>query len=105
MNHGSPAFDLDLLGFRVWREGMPIPLTRAEGAVLVCLARRPGHVIPRSDLLERAGIRGSRSLSVHVCRLRRKLNDWEGKYLETVRKVGYRLNLPALELPDLPELG
>ncbi|MEK7280766.1 MAG: helix-turn-helix domain-containing protein, partial [Chloroflexota bacterium] len=79
-------------------DGIPVPLTRAERDILQCLANMPGHVISRSDLSEGVKIRGGRSLDIHVCRLRRKLDDSKGSYIETIPKVGYRLNSTATGL-------
>ncbi len=75
-------------------EGKPLDLTLTEFRILHLLARRPGWVFTRYQLVESA--RGEdaevtdRSVDVHIVSLRRKLGA-AGKHIETVRGVGYRL--------------
>ncbi|MBK8230700.1 MAG: response regulator transcription factor [Candidatus Eisenbacteria bacterium] len=74
-------------------EGEPIDLTLTEFRILHLLARRPGWVHSRDQIIE--AIRGEdypvtpRSVDVHIAGLRKKLGS-QGKYLTTVRGVGYR---------------
>ena len=74
--------------------GEPVTLTRTEFRVVALLARRPGRVFTRSQIVQ--GTQGDdvvvtdRSVDVHVVSLRRKLGG-AGRYLQTVRGVGYRL--------------
>jgi two-component system phosphate regulon response regulator PhoB len=71
----------------------PIDLTYTEFQVLTILARRPGWVFTRSQIVD--GVRGSdypvtdRSVDVQIVGLRKKLGSY-GKFIETVRGVGYR---------------
>jgi len=71
----------------------PVELTFTEFQVLLLLARRPGWVFTRSQIVDL--VRGSdypvtdRSVDVQIVGLRKKLGAY-GKYLETVRGVGYR---------------
>ncbi len=68
-------------------------LTVTEFRVLYFLAGRPGWVFTRSQIVE--AVRGDgypvtdRSVDVQIVGLRKKLED-AGKYIETVRGVGYR---------------
>ena len=70
-----------------------IELTNTEFKVLHLLARRPGWVFTRYQIVDR--VRGEhypvteRSVDVQIVGLRRKLGD-VGEYIETVRGVGYR---------------
>jgi DNA-binding response OmpR family regulator len=72
-------------------------LTPAESALLVALARRPGAVLAREQLLEAVARRPDevyeRVVDVHVANLRRKLGDDAGEpwLIETVPSTGYRL--------------
>jgi len=72
-------------------------LTPGEAALLVALARRPGSVLAREQLLEAVARRPDevyeRVVDVHVANLRRKLGDdaadpW---LIETIPSTGYRL--------------
>ena len=73
--------------------GKPIELTFTEFQVLLILAKRPGWVFTRSQIVD--AVRGSdypvtdRSVDVQIVGLRKKLASF-GKYIETVRGVGYR---------------
>jgi two-component system phosphate regulon response regulator PhoB len=73
--------------------GKPAELTCTEFRILHFLARRPGWVFTRAQILDAA--RGQdivvtdRSVDVHVVSLRRKLGN-HGEYIETVRGIGYR---------------
>ena len=73
--------------------GKPVELSYTEFQLLCCLARRPGWVLSRSQIVDT--IRGNdypvtdRSVDVQIVGLRKKLGT-HGKYIETVRGVGYR---------------
>ena len=73
--------------------GKPVELTFTEFQLLHTLARRPGWVFTRSQIVD--AVRGSdypvtdRSVDVQVVGLRKKLGA-HGSYIETVRGVGYR---------------
>jgi two-component system phosphate regulon response regulator PhoB len=73
--------------------GEPLQLTFTEFQVLYFLARRPGWVFTRSQIVD--AVRGDdypvtdRSVDVQIVGLRKKLGDC-GDYIETVRGVGYR---------------
>lgn len=74
-------------------QGEPIELTYTEFRVLYCLARRPGWVYSRSQIVD--AVRGEgygvtdRAVDVQIVGLRKKLGAY-GKMIETVRGVGYR---------------
>ena len=73
--------------------GNAVNLTYTEFQVLSILARRPGWVFTRSQIVDM--VRGDdypvtdRSVDVQIVGLRKKLGDC-GRYIETVRGVGYR---------------
>lgn len=77
-------------------DGTVLPLPDREFDVLAILAANEGNVISRSALLTKlwgfAPDLKSRTLDVHVHRLRLRLKDLDGVHLETVFKVGYRFN-------------
>ena len=74
-------------------DGKHVDLTFTEFAVLNHLARRPGWVFTRYQIVD--AVRGTdypvtdRSVDVQIVGLRKKLGP-AGKYIETVRGVGYR---------------
>ncbi len=78
---------------RVVCEGAEVRLTRKEFALLAALARRPGRVAARRQLLDAVwGLDyygDTRTLDVHIRRLRAKLGACGG-CIETVVGVGYR---------------
>ena len=80
-------------------KGQRINVTSTEFRLLTFLARRPGWVFTRNQILD--GLHGDaynvveRSVDVLVVGLRKKLKS-AGKYIETVRGVGYRFAEYAL---------
>jgi DNA-binding response OmpR family regulator len=77
--------------------GRPVELTALEFAILETLARDPGVVLSRQQLLDAVWgvdfVGDDHVLEVHVGNLRRKLSDDPGRprFVETVRGIGYRL--------------
>jgi DNA-binding response OmpR family regulator len=88
---------LDVPMMRVMRDGVPVELTATEFQLLAALARHPGRVFTRSQLLD--AIHGvafeayERAIDAHVKNIRRKLepDSRVPRYLLTVYGVGYRL--------------
>jgi two-component system alkaline phosphatase synthesis response regulator PhoP len=74
-------------------EGRPLDLTATEFRLLQVLAKKPGWVFTRNQIIRL--VHGDdypasdRSVDVQVVSLRKKLGPY-GKFLETVRGVGYR---------------
>lgn len=89
---------LDLDGYRVTVAGRPLDLTFKEFEVLRFLASRPGRVFTRPTLLREVWgydfYGGTRTVDVHVRRLRAKLGPEHEGLIETVRGVGYRAAEP-----------
>jgi len=85
--------EIDLGRRSVLVSGQPVDLTYTEFQVLYILARRPGWVFTRSQIVD--AVRGDdypvtdRSVDVQIVGLRKKLGDCS-RYIETVRGVGYR---------------
>jgi two-component system response regulator MtrA len=92
--------EIDEAGFRATRDGRPIPLTTTEFRLLCELARHPGQVLTRDQLLEMVWgydyLGDSRLVDVAVQRLRAKVdaNPASPRMIATVRGVGYRLERP-----------
>jgi DNA-binding response OmpR family regulator len=87
---------LDPAAHRVWRDGIVIPLTAREFALLHYLMASAGDVVSRTELLEHVWDRNydgvSNVVDVHVASLRRKLGlPDRPASIETLRGVGYRI--------------
>ena len=78
--------------------GISIELTQTEFALLCVLAKRPGWVFSRTQLIDslRDGqqVITDRAIDVQIVNIRKKLGSC-GDYIQTVRGVGYRMK----ELP------
>ncbi len=84
---------LNLATYQVLVAGEPIDFTYLEYALLSFLVRHPGHTFSRDSLLQHVWgfdyYGGSRTVDVHVRRIRAKLGAELAQHLETVRGVGY----------------
>lgn len=91
---GPLELDLDRYSAR-WN-GEPVTLTVTEFLLLQSLARHPGHVKTRRQLMTDAyphdGFVSERTIDSHVKRLRRKFVERDGGFagIETVHGLGYR---------------
>lgn len=85
--------------------GKPLDLTFKEFELLRFLAQHPGRVFSREQLLSEVWgydyFGGTRTVDVHIRRLRAKLGELEG-FIGTVRNVGYRFNT-SLQDSDLAD--
>jgi DNA-binding response OmpR family regulator len=89
--------ELDLPRMRVTVAGRPVDLTATEFQLLAAMARQPGRIFTRAQLLD--AIHGvafesyERAVDAHVKNIRRKLepNPRQPRYLLTVYGVGYKL--------------
>ncbi len=86
---------IDTVALSVTKNGVEIPLTNKEYELLLLFAQNPGVALYRETIYER--IWGgdypcdSRTVALHVQRMRKKLGL--EKYLKTINKIGYRLEL------------
>ena len=84
---------IDRTRHEVLAGGEPVNLTFMEFRTLEILAGKPGRVFTRDQIVEK--VRGNeyvvtdRTVDVQIVSLRRKLGS-RGRYIETVRGVGYR---------------
>ena len=89
---------MDLTTYQLFEAGHPVTLTYKEYELLRFLMTHPGAVFNREQLLNRVWgynyYGGSRTVDVHVRRLRSKLSRAGHAYIETVRNVGYRFSQP-----------
>ena len=81
--------------YQVYVRGTPLDLTYKEFELLKFLAQRPGRVCDRDLLLREVWgydyYGGTRTVDVHIRRLRAKLGAEHETLIETIRNVGYRL--------------
>jgi DNA-binding response OmpR family regulator len=84
-------------------------LTRKEYELLALLVENAGEIIPRQILLLRVWgytneIR-TRTLDVHVRRLRKKLGSYAEEYIETIFGIGYRFQPFRISQRFAPGMG
>jgi len=90
---------LDMDKRQIRGRGGTTKLTPKECQLLVLFMTNPGKVLSRRFLMKRVWetdyVEDTRTLEVHICRLRRKIEKASGGSwcLKTVRGVGYRLEL------------
>jgi DNA-binding response OmpR family regulator len=81
--------------YQVYVRGRPLDLTYKEFELLKFLAQRPGRVCDRDLLLREVWgydyYGGTRTVDVHIRRLRAKLGVEHEALIETIRNVGYRM--------------
>lgn len=95
---------VDLAGHSATVGGLPLDLTAREFELLCHLARHPGWVYSRQELLEQVWgyeFGDPRVVTVHMANLRKKLDSAlpGSELIETVRNVGYKLVAPVTDHP------
>ena len=87
---------IDTEKYLVTLENKKIDLTFKELELLKVLATNPGRVFSRENLLKNIWdydyYGGTRTVDVHVRRLRRKIEDHKNNFIETIWNVGYKFN-------------
>ena len=95
--HGELVIDCDR--YEVTLKGRKVDLTYKEYELLKYLASNPGRVFSREALLrsvwEYDYFGGTRTVDVHVRRLRSKIDDVSYHFIETQWNVGYRFRTPG----------
>lgn len=86
--------EVDFNGRSATLDGRRLVLTRKECELLLMFVQNAGEIIPREVLLMRVwGLRQgtrTRTLDVHVCKLRKKLGLYGSQYIETTFRQGYK---------------
>lgn len=86
---------IDTSRYEVWVGQRQVSLTYKEYELLKLLVSEPGRVFTRDILLDQVWgynyFGGTRTVDVHIRRLRGKLDDPKHSFVETVRNVGYRI--------------
>lgn len=92
---------IDLQSYEVTMAGRRISLTYKEFQLLTLLASNPGRVYTREALLNQVWgydyLGGTRTVDVHIRRLRSKVEDPDHLFVETIWNVGYRFRDIASE--------
>ena len=90
---------IDLGRYEVSCRGRRVVLTFKEYQLLCLLAANPGRVYSRESLLSEIWgydyFGGTRTVDVHIRRLRSKIEDAGPAFIETVWNVGYRFRSPG----------
>lgn len=88
---------VNLATYQVRVDDAPVDLTYMEYSLLAFMATHPGRAYSRETLLRRVWgfdyVGGSRTVDVHVRRIRAKLGPQASSHIETVRGVGYLFRL------------
>jgi Transcriptional regulatory protein, C terminal len=83
---------------RLWLDGVEVPLAFQEFELLAFLVAHPATVFSRAELAAQVWHHefgdGSRTVDVHVSRLRAKLGPVYGRFLVTEYRVGYQYRPP-----------
>lgn len=86
--------EVDLAAGSLQVDARPVQLTRKEASLLAALVGNAGDIMSREVLLSRVWGYGpqirTRTLDVHIRRLRKKLGAYGDQYIETIFGVGYR---------------
>lgn len=89
---------IDTNGYTASLDGKPIDLAYKEFELLKYLVQHPGRVFTRAQLLQEVWgydyYGGTRTVDVHIRRLRAKLGSEYEHLIGTVRNVGYRFDPP-----------
>jgi DNA-binding response OmpR family regulator len=95
----SGELTVDVGGYTARLKGVPLDLTYKEFELLKYLMQHPGRVYTRDQLLQEVWgfdyYGGTRTVDVHVRRLRAKLGAEHEHLIGTVRNVGYRFDPPS----------
>ena len=96
---------VDTNGYTASLHGRPIDLAYKEFELLKYLVQHPGRVFTRAQLLQEVWgydyYGGTRTVDVHIRRLRAKLGGEYEHLIGTVRNVGYRFDPPDEESEEL----
>jgi DNA-binding response OmpR family regulator len=98
--------DVDFVSRSAALDSRPMVMTRKEYALLSLLVQNAAEIIPRDALLWIIWGYGpqirTRTLDVHIRRLRKKLGIYGETYIETIFGIGYRFQ-PLRQERSLPD--
>ncbi|MDI6871447.1 MAG: response regulator transcription factor [Bacillota bacterium] len=101
LDFGEGKLRIDLSERRVFREGEEVALTPTEFDLLAALARQPGRVLSRQQLVDQVmgyEFEGfDETIYAHIKNLRKKVerDPARPEFIQTVYGVGYRFVVPA----------
>lgn len=89
---------LDPATHQVWHDDEPVDLANKEFRILEYLMRNPNRVLTRTMIADRVWdyefLNVTNVIDVHIRSIRRKLGDaYPGSRIQTVRGVGYRIDM------------
>lgn len=91
------GISIDRNRYEVRLDGQEVHLSVTEFSILEYLANNPGFVYSRNQIIDSVKGNGyavtERSVDVQILGIRKKLGDY-GRYIETVRGIGYRMVAP-----------
>ena len=97
---------IDASAYTARVRGRALDLTYKEFELLKHLVQHPGRVLTRAQLLQEVWgydyYGGTRTVDVHIRRLRAKLGSEHDQMIGTVRNVGYRFDPRGLDATDAP---
>ena len=100
MKHQAGSLTLENQWLYLGDGQSPIKFNPKEARLMEVLMQHPGHVVNRAKLMREVWqtdyLGDTRTLEVHICWLRKKLEDdpTHPRLILTQRGVGYELNLP-----------
>jgi DNA-binding response OmpR family regulator len=101
-----PGLIIDMQRHDVLVNGVPVGLTPIEFKLLARMASEPNRLFTRDQLMQDVWDHDfsgqTRTIDVHIRRLRKKIDDVHGPahYIITVRGFGYRFTLPAATMVE-----
>lgn len=102
-------FELDTLAGEIRKAGRRLKLAPQPWRILVYLARRPGRLVTRDELIDHVwgaevSVDYDAGLGTAMRRIRAALGDSHAspRYIETVPRLGYRFVAPVHDLPGAP---
>ena len=89
-----PDLTINLTNYSVTYMGQPLDMPPKELELLYCLAASPNRVFTREQLLDQIWgydyVGDTRTVDVHIKRIREKIHDHEGWRISTIWGIGYK---------------
>ncbi len=86
---------IDRDSFTVYKKGKSVYFTRKEFMILEQIAEKPGHVITRSEIMDRVWNKDfnpfSNTIETHIRNIRKKIDTKTNRKIETIPGRGYRI--------------